>query len=111
MGCAKVNAGSEQCLQMYKGDDVVNFTFTYLNADGTAFDFTGGTGYAITFYEERDGRVLNSTINLTVSSNVITWSDLYTDLALEIGTWYQSMTYTDTDGNFITLEYGTLNVI
>ena len=111
----KVYIGDTQNLELYKGDDIVGFTFTVTNSDSSAYDFTGYTDQNLYIYADKDRKILAKTIlaaDLSISSNVITWSSDYSaSIDLNQGLYYYSLTYEDSTSRPITVSLGTLKVV
>lgn len=116
MSYTKLYIGADQDLSAYKGDDIIDFTFTVTNSDDSAYDFTGYTDINMKIYDHRGGTLkatLVATNNLTISSNVITLNaDYSADIAInDIGLYYYEITYLDASSRPITICFGTLKII
>ena len=112
-----VYIGANKPLALYMNDDIIGFTFTVLNNDGTDYDFSGSTDVNLKIYTTRGGRLI-STISqgatgVAISGNVITWnSDYSADIDIkETGTYYYELTYNDSSSRPITVAFGSINVI
>lgn len=110
--------GKAKPLRIYANIDVIDFTFTVLNNDESAYDFTGWTDINLKIYNHRGGTLLETlvkTVNLTISSNVITlnidWSE---DMAAEIDTTdllYYDLIFLDSSSRSIMISFGDFKVI
>lgn len=116
MAYTKIYRGQELDLSAYKGDDIINFTFTVTDSAGDAYDFTGYTDINMIIYDKRGGTAdatLVATDNLTISSNVITLNaDYSADIAItELGIYYYELTYNDASSRPITVAFGKFQLI
>ena len=115
MSTTKVYIGDNENLELFLGDDIINFTFTVLNADGTAFDFTGFTDQNLFIFTDKNRNVIAKKIlaaDLVISGNVITWSSDYSaSINLDIDLYFYSLTYEDSTSRPITVALGTLRII
>jgi hypothetical protein len=85
------------------GDDVNDFQWTILNADGSAYSFTNLTDVTMDVYNV-DGygrRRIFQRPNDTqegidnVSANIIEWNDLWSSINLAFGDYYYEINYQD----------------
>jgi len=115
MALTKVYIGATENLELFNGDDIIGFTFTVTNSDGSAYNFTGYTDQNLYIYADANRKVLLKTIlaaDLTISSNVITWSSDYSaSIALENGLYYYSLTYEDATSRPVSVALGTLRIV
>ena len=115
MAYTNIFIGAQSDLKMYMGDDIIGFTFTVTNADTTAYDFTGYTDQYLKIYNHRGGtlEVTIAAADLTIASNVITWSSDYSaTIALtDLDIYYYELTYEDATSRPITIAYGNLNLV
>ena len=115
MSLTKVYIGATENLELYNGDDIIGFTFTVSNSDGTDYSFTGYTDQNLYIYADKERKILVKTIlaaDLVISGNIITWSSDYSaSINLNNGTYYYSLTYEDATSRPITISLGTLRVI
>lgn len=110
-----VYIGATEHLILYKGDDIIGFTFTVTNSDDSAYDFTGYTDQNLYIYSDKNRTTLLKTIlaaDLVIASNVITWtSDYSSSIALEADLYSYSLTYEDASNRPITISKGNFEII
>jgi len=97
----KVYFGQRQDLEAYKDADIENFTIDVYNNDNTNYDFTGATGFVMSFYptQERE-EVLKSGGNISASGNRVTVNVDYKDVInLPVGEYWYDIKFT-TSGNY-----------
>lgn len=117
MAYSKLYIGADTPLALYKGDDIINFTFTVTNSDGSDYDFTGYTDVNLNIYKhsQRDKVLvaLVNTTNLTIAANVVTLNaDYSTDIAIQsVGLYHYELTYLDASSRPITVCFGKLEII
>ena len=118
MSCTKVYISDVENLCLLMHNDIDGFTFTVLNEDETAYDFTGKTDLFLKIYDRRRGNLLvtvpdSLTNGISVSANVITLNSNYAaDIALFIAKkYYYEMSWIDTNSNLITVSLGDLEII
>lgn len=109
--------GKEKDIAIYKGDDLIDRTFTIKNNDGTAYDFTGYTDINLNIYKyshrDKPLKTLTATTNLTISGNVITLNaDYSADIDInKLGIYYYELTYLDASSRPITVCFGRFEII
>ena len=116
MSYVKTFIGEELDLMMYKGNDIIDFTFTVTNSDDSAYDFTGITDINLIIYDHRDGTVLKTLVitdNLTVASNVVTLNaDYSADINLDTSDLrYYELVWNDSASRPITICYNNLKIV
>ena len=116
MAYTKIYIGANQDLSAYKGDDIIDFTFTVTDSDGADYDFTGFSDLNLIIYNHRGGDVLATlvnTTNLTISGNVITLNaDYSADIAInDLSIHYYELTYNDASSRPITVAFGDFKII
>ena len=117
MAFNKVYIGTQTDLSLYKGDDIIGFTFTITNSDDSAYDFTGLTDLNLIIYDHRGGTaeatITNGATGVSAASNVITWnSDYSADININVlGMHYYELTWEDSNSKPITVCYGKMKII
>ncbi len=101
---------TENPIEIYNGQAVIDEPFEILNEDGTAFGFTGESGLFLTFYNEREGGVVKEFTNstgLARSSNNIIWNANPNDMVFDDrGKYYYELGFIKAGGYEQVLSYG-----
>lgn len=98
------------------GNQINDITFTILDSNGDAFDFTGYSEITIRIYDNRSSRrtlidTMTETLgDLTLSVNVIIWDTAFPS-GMTFGKYNYELDYTNADDEPIRLAEGYLNVI
>lgn len=118
MAFTKLYIGEREDLELYLGDDVIDFLFEVFNSDDTDYDFTGLTDLYLEIYDGRGGTLLltitddSGATNVAQSSNDITlnidWSASMD--AIGLGDYYYRLAWEDSSNHPITVAYGTWRV-
>ncbi|KKN04046.1 hypothetical protein LCGC14_1101420 [marine sediment metagenome] len=108
---AKLNVN----IVLIMGNHIDDITFTILDSDGVAFDFSAATGFTLKIYDDRsDTRILKVThtqaIELAEALGVITWDAVFPTAITLFGNYNYELSYTDPEGLKI-IGIGTISVI
>ena len=115
MGYNKTYIGRKMDLGLFKGNDIINYTFTVTNSDETAYSFTGYTDINMKVYSDEDRTNILKTIttgSFSIAAGVITWNTDYSAaLDLNLGDYFYEFTYEDASNRPITISYGDFKIL
>lgn len=88
-------------LESYANKAIIDVLFTFVLADGTAYDFSKQVGLFLTIFDVRDGKIMKQWVDnagLTIAGNIITWNERdATAMNFSKGKYYYELGYTIVD--------------